>query len=326
VKLRRNMTDSINIEGYKALVKDSTWGRKIEPIQYLDNDEAYPTTQILQIVRFTTPSESQVLKLIYSCAGYVLSRKDMKDMPGSVSEMSKFLKNFPTKEVEKLAEWDREMFWHLKKHYSQGNWQPKRTYVQCKTAAIPNKVIKKYKKDIDREAESVYEGLMHHSDKKKWSINFMLDGKGNLPAIEELESLLKKGVKECYCFNTDVNYKEYSDMAEQLRAVYKPLSPKGELDKIQDFSDQILSMNAINTIKNTSRCGSRIRPIGGIIGIIDGPPRILSPEGYTHEGFSQMSEAGYYKDDSEEEEESEDEEDDEDEGTDYDPLEDLGEK
>lgn len=249
------MVKESEIPAYETLVPNSTWAREAEPFEHPISRKKCPATQIFQLVRYRSPLESEVIRRIQTTAKEfdTLLDKDYKRQEG-IGYVLRALSRLPPTEIKKIAQEDEKSIEHLKLHYFRGPNQPGRSYILCINGTVPNKILPSLERGLKEHKNGAYEELIKRLKINRWHFMVRLDGKGELPNKGDLEFLLRNEVRECPVFKTDVKYNNYQDMAEQASIVFKVLSSREDIEKVEDISEKFLISSVINTIDGIFEC------------------------------------------------------------------------
>jgi len=248
------MENTLEIQSYDSIIPNSTWSKETDPVEHPESKKLYPATEIIQLTRFKTPSESEIIRLIQQVTKKIdLSSRHLRYKgPKMEIPIPGFLRQLSKKDLKNIIEGEKEIIEHFKKH-SNIILSPRRTYVQCLSASLPNEVLKGVEEYLTEDSEEKYEELIRDGPRRRY-LTVTLDANGNFPKKEELDFLFEKGVRDCYLFKTDIPYNQYSEMMEQFLSLSEALNPKRNIKKIKDFTDKVRGICTYKTVKATSRC------------------------------------------------------------------------
>lgn len=261
------MGKSIQIPGYKVLIPNSTWSKKTEPITRPGTEEKFPATRIMNLMRYTIPTEDKVIDLIQQAARDFNSNPDKYNISGEVS-LLEYMKRLPSCEIERIAEGAENSIEHLKEHYPDKNYQSGRVYLQVSNGDMADEVLKKAEGLIKKVGSTIYPYLIIRAGVNDWYLTIRLNEKETLPDRLEMDYLIDRGVKNCDVFRIMGNYGDYQNAANQVRLLYNSLFSSDIVRKINDQSDHFLRSKAALTINETAKCISRgmMSPsLGGLV-------------------------------------------------------------
>ena len=243
------MSNSIQIPTYKTLIPNSTYSRRAGSICFQTIEDEIQATKILQLVRYTAPSEDEVVNLIQSVA-----RNGHTSSSPEKLQLEEFLKMLPLDKIEGIQYGLKETLTHLKGHCPKGDYQIGKTYLQVDNGTIPNQILEHASDVIKEKGEMAYRGVVAHLGIEQWDIRIRLDGKDSLPKSLELEYLLDRGVKDCDVFKIKGDYGNYQNAVNQIRLLSNVLNSPADVRKIADKSDMFLISKAAITLKDTAKC------------------------------------------------------------------------
>lgn len=269
------MENSIEIPNYRVLIPNCTFGKKGEMVPHPLFEKYSPTTEIIQLTKYSIATKEEVIDLV---------QKSMRNFNPEVSNeeysrknrsipFSMFIKELPPEEIKKIAEGDKKAMSHLDSHYSNGIYQPGKTYIQIMSGRIMDEVLDSLNEDILKRGDVAYAGIINSLGTNETYIRLRLDEKDALPDKLEIEYLLDRGVKDCDVFGMNGKFKEYQDFANQMRMIWNVLSSPEKIRMIRDDSKLSLETEAVDVIKGTARCFLEKKmmegSVGGLAGVLD---------------------------------------------------------
>ncbi len=268
------MTNTIEIPTYEALIPNSTYGRKTEPVRNPVSEEMAPATQILQLSRYVIPCEDEIINLIQSAARDFTTRSTAWENQTSQEEipLTEFIKMIPLDEVKRISEGSKDALSHLRSHCTKGTYQTGRTYLQFNNGVIPNEVLDPLKEIIRENGAIHYREIVSRIGINEWYLSVRLNNKDGFPNKLELEYLLDRGVRDCDVFRVNGDYGNYQTAANQLRSLYDILNSPTNIRKITDYSDYFLKSKAATTIKEVATCLIARNAISNLAGSLMGMP------------------------------------------------------
>lgn len=273
---------NIEIPTYRIFVPNSTFAKEAKPFRHPIFKTDVPATQIMQITRYSIPTENEVIDLIQTVARDFNSFSTTEKYSEERGEIpiSEFMRMLPEDERDRIAKGEKDALFHLREHYSQGTYQSGQTYIQITNGVVPNEILDSAIGFFDEKGATAYKCLIDKMRIKNWNLRMRLKGKDVLPNKLEMEYLLDRGVRNCDVFRINGNYGDYQNAAEQIRLLYNVLNSPQEVRKIEDGSEMFLKTRAANTIEEVVLCFSGRKTISGLF---EGLGEIISP---TMEGQS----------------------------------------
>ena len=246
------MTRKLEIPSYSLLIPNNTWSKEADPVEHPKTKKMHSATRIMQLNKFKTPSEYEVINLIKKTAGEIdINSKRLKYNGEEENKpIARVLKLLPRKYIEEIAEGNEDIINHVKKHTEILSEQ-KRTYIQFSSASIPDEMLDSYGRGLDEVG--AYEFLLERG-LKKLHFKIRLDGKGNFPLSKDLDFLLEQGVRDSYILKTSISYKKYSDLVDQVRLLSRTLTSPEKINRIDDCSYEFLLINTLDSVNDFSRC------------------------------------------------------------------------
>jgi len=226
------MSNDIKILGYRALIPNSTYGKKAKRlINQLARKET-PSTEIIQLFKFTYPRVEDIIRAIQKeicdCnlryhpedAGKEVAGIIMDDKKVTLEDMMDYVKQFvPTP-------------------YRYGE-----TYLEVINGTLTNEILECNKEEIKVKGNVAYGRLLHHTTKlNHLLISIRLNEWYSLPDRSEIESNLKRGVGCCDLFFINGSLDE--NTVNKIRLVYSAINPSEKIKKIENVSSRMLSLYA----------------------------------------------------------------------------------
>ena len=188
---------NIKLATYDSIVTNVVFGRKAEPLNHpiIGKIDA---TQIMMLTRYKTPTQDEVVDFIReSTLGIDLSRKIEPSKEDT--RITYFLKSLPVSEIRDIVEKNGDGLQHLRNHYPESSLQEGRIYIEALNGIIPNPILDKAKRLVEKEGNVIYERAIEKAGTKEWNLRVRLLENGGFPDSLELEYLLDRGVR-----NSDV--------------------------------------------------------------------------------------------------------------------------
>ncbi|MBI2448794.1 hypothetical protein HYV49_00680 [Candidatus Pacearchaeota archaeon] len=247
---------NVQIPTYDVLIPNSTYGKKIGSCDHFVG----PSTQITQLGRYTAPAEEDVIKSFQRIA----QNRNLSKLEKS---LSKHIKMIPSGELKKIAEGDKDSIDHLRAHYPSG-YQSGRTYIITSNGIVPDEILEKLKAHIKKNGEMAYSSLIDKIGAKEWYFRMRLNDGNALPARNEIDFLLARGVTASDVIVVEGDY-EYKDVINHVRLLYDALDSPKKIDAVKDGSDNLLKKNIVYIIRQTGKCLAERAMLSGLCKTIE---------------------------------------------------------
>jgi len=250
------MENSIEIPGYKVLVPNNTWGRKTRPVSHPIFGGKYPATEVLQIIRYTNPSNQEIISLIKARAKEYNPLSFLEEELRKAKEkeyigISNFFEMLPEKEIGDIAKENKKTIKHLEEHILEDDCPAGTTYLTIISGRVPNEVL-----DIrEKERHLViarYISLITQLGNDVWQTKIRLNDKDKLPKESEISQLINETVYSPNTLFIKGDKKSYDIVSDAIKSLYPILS--NQLIKIQDDYNVILATKAVVAIRETAKC------------------------------------------------------------------------
>ena len=277
----------IELPTYRAIVPNEVFGRRAKPLKRPLVGGKAKATQIATISKSRIPEREEAIDLVRRSAKGIdlVALGKSKPTEEEIKE-TYFLRLLPVPEIKGIAEGDKEIIEHLKKHYKDGKLQNGRDYILFANGIVPDEFLDSVPERLRKEGVGVYNYLIDKAGREEWYLKIRLLENGAFPDILELDYLLDRGVKDSDVFSVAGNFGDYQNVTNQIRLLYRALNSLEFMSQVKDTSFQVLGNMASSMMQETVKCILGRDLITGVMGGLEGMIKQAVEE------FSEKQESG----------------------------------
>ncbi len=273
----------IKLPGYRTIVPNEIYGKSAGFLCHPEKGKV-PTTKTITFSKFRAPTQDEVIDFIRIIAKGIDLFSLKKDEPSKKDpEIIYFLKSLPQLLVKDISKGDKNGLNFLRNHYPVHELQDGRVYLNALNIVVPNPALDYAKKLVSKEGTIDYYSAIMKNSVREWYLRIRLLEDGKFPDSSELEYLIDRGVKNSDVFSAMGDFKDYQNIANQIRLFNNVFGSTELISQILDTSSRSLEIIASSTVKETAEyireMSKRIKQFLGEIG--EQQPKQKKPFNYT---------------------------------------------
>ncbi|MFH1072080.1 MAG: hypothetical protein V1743_01485 [Nanoarchaeota archaeon] len=293
------METPLVIPDYRIIIPNSTWVKKGELIPRPVTKEKVPSTRIIQLVRFTIPTQDEIFRQVKTGAQEYLQcssvYQDQDKEGGRAGTIPGLFTHLPRADVQRIAEGDETLLKHLRDHTVFEPYQPGSNYLQNENGILPDEIIECKHDFLATKGAAAYRTLMKEADISFWSLLVRLDDAYALPDQGRLERLLEDTVEKSGVFSVYGNFGNYQEVIDQTRLLMRTFPSGKNACQIRNDSKQILNDLTLLAATNMIVCQYAKQTLGGIFSLLSGmtdkDDQLFGKPGNTIRGYTPPGES-----------------------------------
>jgi hypothetical protein len=239
----------IHLNGYTPIVANHSYARPANGLSFANEEvakkvESAPVTLITRLIRFTMPSQQEVIDYIVKCA------KNQR------TELKSLVETLPNQELANLALRDPATLSHLGRHLGLAdNASPGSAYLSVKNYLVSGKGFQEYQAKNPSPSVETIEGFIEKTRSLDWGIQARF-AEWDCLDLKEFDPLLKRQVKNSDTLDVFNKHRvvTYDEIAKQMRSLCAIFNDPKAYALLEDNSKGYLEFTAARTLADFSKC------------------------------------------------------------------------